>query len=367
LKAWSGHAEIHYVCLAKERKDYEDIEKYGHLFKEVKVFWQPKWLSLVFCLWGLLTGTSLQVSYCRNTKLTGYLRNLDLDSFDTIYIKRLRMAQYANQLPADKVWIDLTDSMGLYYARMLRIKVPIADRAIARYERKFLGDFETRMMRTHKTIFCSKVDLFHASKNIEGKCHAVIIPNVVDLDEFPYTRGKGSSPIFRMCYWGNLSVPMNFTAVEILLRDVLPRILEKLPDCQLEVIGPNPPKHLLRMSSRSVMFTGHVEHLNLKLCKMDLFVCPLIFGTGVKNKVLQSFALGLPVLTTTIGAEGIEGIEELVNKGMLFIENNISAYPALILALNKNLPFGQNRMRDFVSANYSIASLRDSLVDHNLI
>jgi len=48
---------------------------------------------------------------------------------------------------------------------------------------------------------------------------------------------------------------------------------------------------------------------------MDLFVCPLIFGTGVKNKVLQSFALGLPVLTTTIGAEGIEGIEELVNKG----------------------------------------------------
>jgi len=117
------------------------------------------------------------------------------------------MAQYANQLPADKVWIDLTDSMGLYYARMLRIKVPIADRAIARYERKFLGDFETRMMRNHKTIFCSKVDLFHASKNIEGKCHAVIIPNVVDLDEFPYTRGKGSSPIFRMCYWGNLSVP----------------------------------------------------------------------------------------------------------------------------------------------------------------
>jgi len=52
------------------------------------------------------------VAYCRNTKLTGYLRNLDLDSFDTIYIKRLRMAQYANQLPADKVWIDLTDSMG---------------------------------------------------------------------------------------------------------------------------------------------------------------------------------------------------------------------------------------------------------------
>ncbi len=367
LKAWEGKARLHFVCLAKERNDYENIEKYKHLFEDVKVFWQPKWRSLLLCLWGVITGKSLQSSYCRNKKLARYLRELDCDSFDIIYIKRLRMAQYADYLPINKVWIDLTDSMRLYYTRLLGIKVPLTARAIALYERKFLGDLERRVTQTYKTIFCSRVDLSYACKNLEEKCPAIIIPNAVDLNDFGYSEGDGRPPAYRICYWGNLNVPMNFTAIEILIRDILPRILEKSPDFQLEIIGPNSPKHLLRMGSGAVKFTGHVERLNTKLSQMDLFVCPLIFGTGVKNKVLQSLALNLPVLTTTIGVEGIEGIDELVEKRMVFIEDNIAAYPDVILSLSKKPTSRKKQTRDFISANYSIDSLRDTLASKGLL
>lgn len=368
LKAWNGRAAIHFVCLAKEQKDYQNIKQYAELFQDVKVFWQPKWRSLVLCLFGLITGRPLQSSYCWNTKLARYLRDFDHSSFDVIYIKRLRMAQYATYLPVDKVWIDLTDSMALHYSRMVKIAVPATDRAVAFYEKRFLGDCERKVTRTYRTIFCSKVDRSYACGALTKESAAITIPNAVDLDEFGYIdRAPSSVPGYKICYWGNLNVPMNVTAVEILLRDILPKLVKKNPNIRLEIIGPNPPKRLAVKYSGPVVFTGHVERLDTKLSNMDLFVCPLIFGTGVKNKVLQSLALGLPVLTTTLGVEGIEGIEELVKQNVVFIEDDLSLYPDLIISLSDRVASKGRQARDFIRANYSIDSLRDSLVKNELI
>jgi Glycosyltransferase len=368
LKAWKGKAAIHFVCLAKEQKDYQYIERYAELFQDVKVFWQPKWRSLVLCLLGLIAGRSLQSSYCWNSKLARYLRDLNLSSFDVIYIKRLRMAQYATHLPADKVWIDLTDSMALHYSRMVETPVPLVDRAIAFYEKRFLGDCEREVTRTYRTIFCSKVDRSYACDGVTNESAAVTIPNAVDLSEFAcVNHAPSSEPVYEICYWGNLNVQMNVTAVEILLRDILPELVKKSPNIRLAIIGPNPPKRFKRKYSGPFVFTGHVERLNTKLSNMDLFVCPLIFGTGVKNKVLQSLALGLPVLTTTIGVEGIEGIEEMVKQNIVFIEDDLSLYPDLIISLSKRKLCGERQAREFIRANYSIDCLRGSLVKNQLM
>jgi glycosyltransferase involved in cell wall biosynthesis len=366
LTAWKGHAEVHYLCLAKERKDYEDIKAYEGLFSDVQVFWQPRLVSMLLCLAGLVVRRSLQVSYCLNRQLVRYLGGVDVASFDVIYIKRLRMAQYAKYLPLDKVWIDLTDSMGLHYSRMLKVPVSVTDKAIARYERKALGDFEKKVVETHKTIFCSRVDLEYASSHV-AQHRALIVPNVVDLDTFAIGRQSTNSQNLRLCYWGNLKVPMNVTAIEILIRDIMPKILEKCPHFQLEIIGPNPPKRLTRARSGKIVFTGHVERLAARLAEMDLFICPLIFGTGVKNKILQSLAVGLPVLTTSIGIEGIEGIEELVERRMVFVEDTLSAYPDVVFHLMQHPIDDRREMREFIAKRYSVDRLRDVLANSGLL
>ena len=369
LKALREKAEINVLCLITEKKDYDYIEKYNYLYKKIKVFPQPKWLSYLQCAFGLLKLASLRVSYCYNRQLKHHLSHLDSESFDIICISTLRMAQYAHYFPPEKIWIDLTDSMSLYYSRLSHTKVPLFDKLIALYERKIFRNFEKKIVQNYKTIYCSKVDLSYAQKLGSGHNQSsFVIPNVVDLVDFPVFERTENTLLFKICFWGMLDAPFNYTAVEILVNDIFPKLVEKSSNFRLEIIGPNAPEHLLKKQSEFITFSGYVSDLVHKLSEIDLFVCPLILGTGVKNKILQSIACGLPVLTTSIGAEGIEGIEELVGKKMVTIEDNIRLYPDLISDLSQNSQkVDTHEMRKFIERHYSIDSLRTILVEKGLI
>jgi polysaccharide biosynthesis protein PslH len=360
LKALQCQAEIHLVCLIQDEGDYAYLEEHRNLCAETTVFRQPRWRSNLQCAFGMLRQSPLRTSYCSNSGLHDYLSHLDSSSYDLIYITPLRMAQYARYFPPEKVWVDLTDSMSLYYQRIRRLGVPNFEKLIALYEGKYFRLFEKKILQQYKTIYCSKVDLDYAHSQVSAPGHtSIVIPNVVDLNDFPLSSRPDQSSSFRLCYWGILSSPFNYTAIEILVNDIFPRLREKSPDFTLEIIGPNPPRHLLDTNTEGIIFTGYVQDLMSKLSQMDLFVCPLLLGTGVKNKILQSIACGLPILTTAIGAEGIEGIEELAKRKQLVIENDIGRYPELIMDLSRRSRSADTgEMRRFIEQNYSIEALR---------
>ncbi|MFC1489581.1 glycosyltransferase family 4 protein [Candidatus Latescibacterota bacterium] len=363
LKALKEKAEIHFVCLNAGKKDSEYIEKHAQLYKETKVFAQPKWLSYSQCLLGMLKHNSLRLSYCSNRGLHDYLSQIDSESYDIIFISTLRMAQYAKYFPPEKIWIDLTDSMSLYYSRLSDVKISLRDRLVTMYERGIFSVFEKEVLKKYKTIYCSKVDQAYAqSLELGDNQVSLVIPNVVDLDDFPYSEQSESTPEFKMCYWGMLDAPFNYTAVDILVNQIFPKLPEPASNFRLGIIGPNASEELLKKQSEFITFFGYVPNLVKKLNEFDLFVCPLILGTGVKNKILQSLACGLPVLTTSIGAEGIEGIEKLVEKKMVIIEDDLSLYPDIIDDLRKNSRKINNReMRNFIEQHYSINALSDDL------
>jgi len=369
LNAFKGQAEINFVCLASTKKDYEYLDKYKELYKKVAVFRQPRWLSNIQCLWGVIKRHSLRVSYCYSKELHRYLSHINNDPFDIIYIATLRMVQYAHYFPNEKVWIDLTDSMSLYYNRFSHTHVSFFDTVVAWYEGKFFRKYEKETLKNYKTIFCSKIDQKYSQKQCSlDKKPSIVIPNVVDLENFPLVPGHKNSSTYKICYWGMLKAPFNYTAVEILLYDIFPKLLEKSSHFRLDIIGPDTPEHLLKNLSEYVTFSGYVQELAAKLSHMDLFVCPLLLGAGVNNKILQSIACGLPVLTTTIGVEGIERLEELVKRKLVLIEDNIEKYPKLIWDFSQNRNrVNYQEMRDFIEKNYSINALRAILVKKGFI
>jgi polysaccharide biosynthesis protein PslH len=368
LKALKGQAEVHFVCLIQGKEDLKFLEKHKDLYAKSTVFDQPKWKSWLKCFIGIFHLASLRVSFCSNNELNAFLSNIDKNSYDVIYLTPLRMAQYAHFFPPEKVWIDLTDSMSLYYNRIKKIGVPVFEKLIAWYEGKLFRNFEKKILKQYKTIYCSRVDLDYAHTHVSAPGDiSIVIPNVVDLNDFPVFASCERSYDFKLCYWGILSSPFNYTAIEILVDTIFPRLREKSPNFRLEIIGPNPPGHLLEKSRDGITFTGYVQDLTSKLSQMDLFVCPLLLGTGVKNKILQSIACGLPILTTPIGAEGIEGIEDLVARKQLVIEDNIDLFPDLIIDLSRRSRSADScEMRSFIEKNYSINALRGILSKHLL-
>ena len=106
----------------------------------------------------------------------------------------------------------------------------------------------------------------------------------------------------------------NADAAQFLAREVLPLLQRKLPDARVVLAGSNPTEAVQALAGPAVSVTGYVSEEELRrlydTCRAA--IVPLRFGAGVKGKVVEALSRGLPLVTTSVGAQGIEGLEALI-------------------------------------------------------
>jgi O-antigen biosynthesis protein len=114
---------------------------------------------------------------------------------------------------------------------------------------------------------------------------------------------------------GGFDHPPNTDAVVFFINEIFPLIKLRLPNLQVYIVGNNPTKQMEELKSENVIVAGYVPDLAPYFEKCRVFVAPLRYGAGVKGKINQSMSYGLPVVTTSIGAEGIgliDGVDALI-------------------------------------------------------
>jgi glycosyltransferase involved in cell wall biosynthesis len=95
-------------------------------------------------------------------------------------------------------------------------------------------------------------------------------------------------------------------ALEWFALHVLPLIVAKLPDARLLVAGSDPPpRHTFADPANAIEWLGFVEDIQPLFSSCAVFVCPIRSGSGVRVKLLEAFASGIPVVSTRLGAEGL--------------------------------------------------------------
>ncbi len=132
----------------------------------------------------------------------------------------------------------------------------------------------------------------------------VVFP-IVDLPPADrLCRGRDNAALI---YFGGTRRPANRQGLEVLLKDIYPRVREAVRDASLTVRGEAPPGPLRRLMRRdpSVSFKPAGPDLADDLVRASVAVVPLWAGSGIKIKILTALAYGLPVVTTPVGAEGI--------------------------------------------------------------
>jgi len=125
----------------------------------------------------------------------------------------------------------------------------------------------------------------------------------IDTSQYSF-RAEGREP-FTLLFLGSFRHVPNVEALEWFLKDVFPRIREAEPRARLKIVGAEaPPLHSLH-DAKGVDMVGFVEDVREPLARYAVFVCPILAGSGVRVKLLEAFAAGIPVVSTRVGAEGL--------------------------------------------------------------
>jgi GT2 family glycosyltransferase/SAM-dependent methyltransferase len=135
-------------------------------------------------------------------------------------------------------------------------------------------------------------------------------------------RERPLGPMFHrrenLLFVGGFRHPPNVDAVQFLADEVMPRVRRSLPRVQLLIAGGDVSPELERLAGESISFLGWVPDLAPLYRHVRLVLAPLRYGAGMKGKIIESLSFGVPVLTTSVGAEGIgieHGVHALVSDG----------------------------------------------------
>lgn len=268
------------------------------------------------------------------TQQADYLRRIrTLLAFRSFSVERFRsdaMRERIQEKLQDKRY-DLIICDGIYsLTNVSETKVPIALNChnveyvilerYARLERnplkKYYARIESHLMRIAErrgsyraslAMVCSQVDL-EILRLFRQDLPVFVVPNAVDTDLIhPVERSSLSRTGPVLLFQGGMDWYPNRDAVEFLAREILPRIRAVCPEVKLIVAGRNPPIHFIEQfrSDLKIEFTGTVPDMRPYLAAATVVVVPLRLGSGTRIKILEACAAGKPVVSTSLGAEGL--------------------------------------------------------------
>ena len=151
-----------------------------------------------------------------------------------------------------------------------------------------------------RVVLCSEADVGRSRLP-----NAVCIPNTYVQPEHPVGRPEAAAEPVALLQ-GSLNYGPNMDAVEWLIGDIAPELRAKVPGLQIRLVGKATPGVQRQHDPPAVTVVGRVPDILPELARADIALVPLRIGSGTRLKILESFAHRIPIVSTTVGADGLD-------------------------------------------------------------
>jgi len=235
-------------------------------------------------------------------------RQIYTRKIDVLQLEYTVLGQYAGQFRRIPSILFEHDVYFQSIGRRLPFIKNLVEKAQARWEYLRALRYELRLL--------PRMDRIQVCSRDNGDYLASFLPQVKNridpgyragIDTSLYDFRSGGREPFTMLFLGSFRHPPNSEALHWFVQQVLPRVRGKEPRARLIVIGSDPPPRHSLPEAEAVELVGFVDDIREPLARYALFVCPILSGSGVRVKLLEAFAAGIPVVSTRIGAEGLAG------------------------------------------------------------
>jgi glycosyltransferase involved in cell wall biosynthesis len=166
--------------------------------------------------------------------------------------------------------------------------------------------FETRSIRQFPVCLAVSAQDACLLREVSGDTEVHVVTNGVDSQAFAPKAADGRT-LNTVLFFGTLNYGPNRDGIGWFCRDIWPMIHSARPDARLEIVGIDPPPHVMVLNELpGVEVTGFVPDIRSKLWTATLSIAPLRWGGGTRLKILEALAAGCPTVSTSAGAEGLD-------------------------------------------------------------
>jgi glycosyltransferase involved in cell wall biosynthesis len=226
--------------------------------------------------------------------------------FDIIHVDQLNMAQYAERVNGVGRILDAHNALWLLYKRLWETMSPGPKKWLLGRDWRLLRQYEGEICRRFEGLLTvSEEDKAALGEAADRSLNATVIPIAVDTDEI--LKVSRCAEADHILHIGTMFWPPNIDGILWFLRDIFPLIQVRRPEITFDVVGARPPPEIMAYggSGSGVNVAGYVVDPTPYYEATGVMVVPLRAGGGMRVKILNALAQGLPIVSTTLGCEGI--------------------------------------------------------------
>jgi glycosyltransferase involved in cell wall biosynthesis len=361
LRILAPHHEVYCHALVRDRKLLQHRENLTPFCRDVQLHYLPRtWTgdAVSFVSSHIMRRPFVVQRHVHRPVLERLRQAVREQAFDAVYCDHLSMLEYGRRLGLPIV-LDAHNVEFEIIRRHARNLGRLPVRVLAEIEWRRVRAYERRWYPACRLIFSvSEVDA-QTIRELAGDVPIAVEPISVDVAATPEVQAL--TPRAELLWIGGLHWPPNQDAVRFFIDDILPIIQRSVPEVRLTVVGQRFERLAAQLKTTTgIRFVGYVRDLNEFAATSRVLIVPLRSGSGMRVKILDGLARGLPIVTTSIGCEGIDvrhGVEVLIG-------NTASEFAARVVDLLRDEELAQSLRRAGrarVRAKYDISVIASTV------
>ena len=269
-----------------------------------KIFKPFAWLKAIMCL---LTTIPSSMGYFNSMWLKRRVAKLvDENNYDLIIVHCSSVAQLVSSIkgiPKVLDYCDMDSQKWLTYVAHksfpMNVVYWLEGVKLARAEKKLASQFNAASVATEAEL--------ESLRQLNSEVQSFKFPNGVDTDYFAPSDIEYNPK--KICFIGKMNYYPNEKCMLEFCENIFPKLQKKYPDIQLSIVGSNPTPNIKKLAFLDgVEVTGRVDDVRPYVQSAALTVVPLEIARGTQNKILESLAMGVPVICSRLAAKGVDAV-----------------------------------------------------------